>query len=798
MNEEKKQDIDALQGTEPSTEKKEKPKKQKKARKKWKLWTKILVGIIIAAVICVAGLYGYVYSRKMSLYRSYEVTEEKLQEIAPENMAQSEKLAAMPGYGAEDTWAFYIYVVGSNLESLEMDELSLVSNYLSDGQRAANEKEGLAERTKNMVTFIEEVESQGGELPKRLYNPVDKSSITVEEEKTPTDTTLPGFATYNIRQMLDANMGDNIQVILQTGGAKRWEDIRINPNRSQRFLLDQNGMQEIYNSRLVNMADKETLADFLKYCRKNYPADHEVVIFWNHGGGITGYGLDEIYNDMMSNREIEAAFLEAVGRPDKEKPPFEAIGYDACLMASAEVADTLAGFAKYLYASEEVEPGYGWNYTAILNAFSENPSINGAQLGKVIADSFIKQAVSSVSDMGIVPAVTFSVTDLSKASEVYDAYGRFAENALKEVLKDPAVLSEISRAASASVSYADIQYELYNTIDLGVFMENLPEKFSKEGAEVLKKIDDSVLYARNTLFMEGSKGLSIYYPQHVTTVGIARIFLPYIHDLSKNQDINALYYYKIAGCLNEEYQEYVKSKGYAKPKVIDYSIMENVSALPVLCSGDGNLELTLNEELFSLTQNVTFGIAKFDEDSGIIDYYGEDVYASLSDNGKISTFFDGKWISYGGYPLTLEVISSTPESALFKSKILYNTENAFMLIGYDAVNEEISLLGIAREMNEATLERNLMQPKTGDIIMPVRQQGNLYNNTYIEKTETVVVGKNTKLEEIPLKDGAYLEYLNVMDLRSDEYISTPVTFTMSGGKIKDQIVDDSFIAYDRD
>ena len=40
----------------------------------------------------------------------------------------------------------------------------------------------------------------------------------------------------------------------------------------------------------------------------------------------------------------------------------EWIGFDACLMSSVETAFMCAPYAEYMIASQEVEPGSGWNY----------------------------------------------------------------------------------------------------------------------------------------------------------------------------------------------------------------------------------------------------------------------------------------------------------------------------------------------------------------------------------------------------------------------------------------------------
>ena len=53
--------------------------------------------------------------------------------------------------------------------------------------------------------------------------------------------------------------------------------------------------------------------------------------------------------------EIERAFQRS--RPGT----FDLVGFDACLMASVEVAKIIEPHAKYMIASEEVEPGHGWH-----------------------------------------------------------------------------------------------------------------------------------------------------------------------------------------------------------------------------------------------------------------------------------------------------------------------------------------------------------------------------------------------------------------------------------------------------
>lgn len=56
----------------------------------------------------------------------------------------------------------------------------------------------------------------------------------------------------------------------------------------------------------------------------------------------------------ISLTEINAALNDAM---DVMTDKFEFIGFDACLMSTFENANILAPYARYMFASEELEPG---------------------------------------------------------------------------------------------------------------------------------------------------------------------------------------------------------------------------------------------------------------------------------------------------------------------------------------------------------------------------------------------------------------------------------------------------------
>ena len=82
------------------------------------------------------------------------------------------------------------------------------------------------------------------------------------------------------------------------------------------------------------MTDPNNLLSFIQFCKQNFPANRNMLIFWDHGGGsLQGYGYDEKNprSGSMSLAQIDQALKAADMK-------FDFIGYDACLMATVETA----------------------------------------------------------------------------------------------------------------------------------------------------------------------------------------------------------------------------------------------------------------------------------------------------------------------------------------------------------------------------------------------------------------------------------------------------------------------------
>ena len=184
-----------------------------------------------------------------------------------------------------------------------------------------------------------------------------------------------GFATSDLMEMMEVALPENVRVVIQTGGAKTWQNNVVDADILQRYVYDSEGLTLVDELPPASMGDAATLTDFLRYCKQNYPAEKTAVLFWNHGGGsVSGAAFDERYSyDSLTLDEMQTAFGR-VWETDENNPPLELVGFDTCLMATVDVAGTFAGTAHYLVASEEVEPANGWLYSSWLGALAEDPA----------------------------------------------------------------------------------------------------------------------------------------------------------------------------------------------------------------------------------------------------------------------------------------------------------------------------------------------------------------------------------------------------------------------------------------
>ncbi|MEG2642315.1 MAG: clostripain-related cysteine peptidase, partial [Eubacterium sp.] len=316
-----------------------------------------------------------------------------------------------------------------------------------------------------------------------------------------------GSATADIEEMLGASIGNDVKVVVQTGGTAKWKNDVMDASKIERYEFGSDGLKRVDQQPQANMGETETLQSFLSFCQKNYPADNTMLLFWNHGGGsVSGVSFDENHDyDSLTLKELDTA----IGSVYSSEQKFDIIGMDACLMATLDNANIMKKYANYLVASEEVEPGNGWEYTKWLSALGENPGISAVDLGKAICDSFLK----GCEDSGTSDKITLSVTDLSKVDSLVSAVDSMGTEALTKAAGNSKVVGQFGRSARAAENYGGNNDEegYTNMVDLGDLMKNADNLIAATDKNVLSTLESAVVYKVNGPYRTQASGLSTYY-----------------------------------------------------------------------------------------------------------------------------------------------------------------------------------------------------------------------------------------------------------------------------------------------
>ena len=310
-------------------------------------------------------------------------------------------------------------------------------------------------------------------------------------------------ATRDINEIMRTKKADDMNILIYTGGTKKWHKTDIPNKKHAIFKITNDGLEKLdeYIDGTNNTLEPKNLAYFLKYGYENYKTENYALILWDHGAGpIYGYGHDE-YNiyDTMTLLELKEALDSS---PFNGGNKLEFIGFDACLMGSVEVASMLSDYSEYMIASQEVEPGAGWNYSFIEKIDDDTTTV---ALGKLIVDYYDDY----YSARKTINGTSLALLRLNQAENVEKRLNELFEVADKNLETE---FAYISRSRSDSMEYGKMPGDSYNynLVDLLDFIEKLPDKYNREVENLKSAIHDLVLYQKTDL--EDTNGISIYFP----------------------------------------------------------------------------------------------------------------------------------------------------------------------------------------------------------------------------------------------------------------------------------------------
>jgi hypothetical protein len=141
----------------------------------------------------------------------------------------------------------------------------------------------------------------------------------------------------------------------------------------------------------VNMGSYETLCDFVRDSKENYPARHYILAFYNHGGGWRGTCWDRTSNDdNLTMDEVCQALTDAGG--------VDIVLFSApCLMGAVESVYELRNCTEFYVAAEDLSGYCWWVYAMgdICDALNSDRPITVEALTRLVIDSIWEHRASS-------------------------------------------------------------------------------------------------------------------------------------------------------------------------------------------------------------------------------------------------------------------------------------------------------------------------------------------------------------------------------------------------------------------
>ena len=620
------------------------------------------------------------------------------------------------------------------------------------------------------------------------------------------------MATADLQEMIDADLSDQVNLIVYTGGCRQWQNTVLSSRTNQIWQVKDDGLlclEEDAGNK--SMTDPDTLSAFIRWGAKNFPANRMALIFWDHGGGsVSGYGYDEKFasSGSMDLAEINQA-LESGG------VKFDFVGFDACLMATTETALMLTQHADYLIASEETEPGIGWYYTGWLTELSKNTSLSTLEIGKGIIDDFVDTCAKRCPGQ----STTLSIVDLAEAQlTVPQALADFSSDTCDLIRSQE--YAQVSNARSDSREFGSSSR--IDQVDLVHLAKNMA---TPTGDALANALLSAVKYNRTSSNMTNSYGLSIYFPFRKAAMVDTAV------DTYEQIGMDEEYLRCIQAFASMEVSGQAASGGTASPlpslmdlmntgsnssaemigELLEAFLGGDVSSIAGLMDGNSDFlsgrvlegsqmasyiaansfdgsaliwdaygRISLPEDQWALVQTLHCNLF-YDDGAGYIDL-GMDTVYDFDPYGNLLAPTEITWLAINAQPVAYyhesTVDDGTHYSITGRIPVLYNGQRAELVVEFTDSNPYGAVVGVRRVYKNGetqTVAKTMDTVQVGDTIdflCDYYSYDGTYLDSYMLGEQLIVAGELTISDVYVDADAARLTYL-FTDIYNQQYWSAP-------------------------
>jgi methionine-rich copper-binding protein CopC len=316
------------------------------------------------------------------------------------------------------------------------------------------------------------------------------------------DNNLEDAAIADLNEMEAVALPASVNLVALLDRAPGYDTSNGNWTDTRSGAVVHDSSRTTIGSKLTSLGELDTgksatLTNFINASVAANPASHFALIVWDHGGGLAGTCWDDSSGgDNLTLAEMREAVDASV------VPKFDLIGFDACLQGIVDQAWDLRDLADVMVASQELEPGDGWEYDKFLPGLAQNPDLSATDLANSIVTSYGQRYAGEAS-------ITMSAVRTAALADLRGALDGFTSTA---IAAGSGIVAQLLTAAkhSATIDNGDEGYR-----DLNDFMHQIAATVTSAEVKaaalgVSTALQNAVMSHAGTV--AGAGGLSVYLP----------------------------------------------------------------------------------------------------------------------------------------------------------------------------------------------------------------------------------------------------------------------------------------------
>ena len=377
---------------------------------------------------------------------------------------------------------------------------------------------------------------------------VSSTSTTSSNQKRDPKWTVMVFMgadTIEGNEPLDTPALDDIREIESFSGA-RFLDVFVQVNHTAKgttrshFGWDPGSEKRTRTDREIPKGQpEESLISFIEESVResgHRREDHSMLVLWGHAydfafarsrtreGVVDAIDFVELSGLLQRLQDrLKIVYQREYADPSEERPTLDIIGFDACDVATVEMACQLQPFAKYLLASEIGIPIPGWPYDRILDRLGDPKGrlMAPAEFGSYVVRRFCESYPAAT-------PVSLTFLDLRQAPKLRE-HARYLALALGVAIADADVRERVTALFGRSQTDEDRPYVDVIDLCLSLVRENVDPfvtAVAKALGDLLLSPGDSVVnkseigggrpliidHGRNAIELARLNGISLYAP----------------------------------------------------------------------------------------------------------------------------------------------------------------------------------------------------------------------------------------------------------------------------------------------